>query len=323
MTPYQKRNIRRCLVYVVLILLVAALFILGYQGFAMVDYAMRPKEYRQRTVAHRYENLREEHPVVRPWLDSVQRAKALRDTTIRLADGNRSHALYLRNPRATGQVAVIVHGYTDSAIGILQIGMLYERMGYNILLPDLPAHGESDGEFIGMGWPDRLVVERWIAVADSMFSRQRPRIVVHGISMGAATTMNVSGDNPSQVNCYVEDCGYTSAWDEFAHELKEQFGLPPFPVLYAASLANKVRQGWTFGECSPLKQVAKCRRPMLFIHGDNDTYVPSAMVHPLYEAKTGVKELWIGRGSKHARSFDDHPGEYTKVVHSFVEKYNK
>ena len=66
-----------------------------------------------------------------------------------------------------------------------------------------------------------------------------------------------------------------------------------------------MKYGWSFGEASPLKQVAKCRKPMLFIHGDNDTYVPTAMVYPLYEAKPQPKQLWIAPGSKHALSYRD------------------
>lgn len=54
-------------------------------------------------------------------------------------------------------------------------------------------------------------------------------MAVHGISMGGATTMMVSGEEQQPfVKCFVEDCGYTSVWDEFSHELKSSFFLPPF-----------------------------------------------------------------------------------------------
>lgn len=311
----------------VAVLLLCAAVLLAFLGgsFYLLDYALQPEGYRDATARERLRDFRESHPIARAWTDSVVQTKALRDTTIVLANGLRSHALYLRNPRAKGRAAVVVHGYTDSAIGMLQIGMLYDRLGYSVLLPDLPAHGDSEGETIGMGWNDRLVVERWIGVADSLFrntAEGHARLVVHGISMGAATTMCVSGDNPPQVNCYVEDCGYTSVWDQFAKELRERFSLPAFPLLYMASGINKLLGGWSFGEASPLSQVAKCRKPMLFIHGDADTYVPTRMVFPLYEAKTGAKRLWIARGSAHARSFDDHPAEYSRRVKAFVEEYN-
>ena len=137
--------------------------------------------------------------------------------------------------------------------------------------------------------------------------------------MGAATTMGVAGERlPDYIRCFVEDCGYTSVWDEFACQLRGQFGLPPFPLMYTTSALCRLRYGWTFGEASPLEQVAKCRRPMLFIHGDKDTFVPTWMVYKLYEAKPQPKQLWIAPGSGHAQAYVDHPEEYTETVREFL-----
>ena len=115
--------------------------------------------------------------------------------------------------------------------------------------------------------------------------------------MGAATTMMVAGESQRPyVKCFVEDCGYTSVWDEFSNELKTSFGLPAFPLMHTASWLCDLKYGWNFREASALAQVAKCELPMLFIHGDADDYVPTWMVYPLYEAKPGEKELWLVPG---------------------------
>ena len=83
----------------------------------------------------------------------------------------------------------------------------------------------------------------------------------------------------------------------------------------------KLRYGWSLGEATPLRQVARCHKPMLFIHGDRDTFVPTAMVYRLFAAKPQPKRLWISQGSKHARSYADNPEEYTRKVASFVNEY--
>lgn len=201
----------------------------------------------------------------------------------------------------------------------------------NLLIPDLHGNGKSDGTAMQMGWKDRIDALQWINIADSLFSDStgKARIVVHGVSMGAATAMNVAGEIQNSgnsklsedVKCFVEDCGYTSVWDEFSYELKDMFGLPDFPLLYSASALCKLKYGWSFGEASPLTQVAKCRKPMLFIHGGNDTYVPTRMVYPLYEAKPAPKYLVVFHGSLHARSYCDHRREYERRVTQFVEHY--
>lgn len=307
-----------------LALLLLAVTVLAGGSFYMLDFALLPGEMHGRDVQGSYNTVLEENPELRPWLDSLMQHRALRDTTVLMRPGERHHALYARAPRPTGRVAVLVHGYKDSAVGMLHIAHIYALMGYNVLLPDLHAHGRSEGKAVEMGWNERHDVLRWLAVADSLFadSTGTTRQVVHGISMGAATVMDVSGEAvPPYVKCYVEDCGYTSVWDEFSHQLHDMFGLPEFPLLYTTSALCKARYGWSFGQASPLRQVSRCHRPMLFIHGDADTYVPYAMLRRLYDAKPQPKQLWTGRGSAHARSYQDHRAEYTQVVAGFVGKY--
>ena len=180
---------------------------------------------------------------------------------------------------------------------------------------------DAEGRAIRMGWLDRLDVLRWMEVADTLFGGNT-QMVVHGISMGAATTMMVAGESQRPyVKCFVEDCGYTSVWDEFSNELKTSFELPAFPLMHTASWLCDLKYGWNFREASALAQVAKCELPMLFIHGDADDYVPTRMVYPLYGAKPGDKELWVVPGASHANSYRDNREEYTRRVGEFVGRY--
>lgn len=312
-----KRIVRALLA---LVLLLAAAVAGG--SLYMLSYSLRPDATIAAKNAASYKYMYAEYPFLRPWVDSLERAGALRDTVIVGDEGERLHALYAAAPEPTDKTAVIVHGYTDNAVRMLMIGYLYNRdLGYNILLPDLYYHGESGGRAIRMGWKDRLDVLRWMEIANGIFGGDT-QMVVHGISMGAATTMMVSGEEQRPyVKCFVEDCGYTSVWDQFAKELKGQFGLPSFPLLNAASGLCEVKYGWNFREASALEQVKKCRLPMLFIHGDADDYVPTWMVYPLYEAKPGTKELWVVPGAAHALSYRDNREAYTRRVGEFVGKY--
>lgn len=292
-------------------------------SFYLVDYALVSAERERNSDLAQIEK---RFPELKSWLDSLQTVGALRDTFVVMpTTGKRAHALFVRSPRAEGRTAVLVHGYCDNAIRMLPIARIYNReLGANVLLPDLCAHGQSDGDAIQMGWKDRLDVLHWISLAPELFRTEADsmRLVVHGISMGAATTMCVSGEQtPQYVKCFVEDCGYTSVWDEFSNEISARFSLPDFPLMYTASWLVQVKYGWNFNEASPLKQVAKCQKPMLFIHGDNDTFVPTWMVYPLYEAKPQPKALWIAHGSKHADAYGDYKEEYTHRVLEFVEKY--
>ena len=305
---------------------VGFVLVLSILGSAyLINFALRPKVNKGRDYAGQLAVMKSRYTWIAPWVDSLNKAKAFHDTTIVAPDGDRHHAVYVAAPFKTAKTAVLVHGYTDCAMSMLHMGYLYNKvLGMNLFIPDLHASGKSEGKSIQMGWPGRLDVLRWIGIADSLFadSTGHARIVVHGISMGAATTMDVSGEQtPASVKCFVEDCGYTSVWDEFEYELADQFHLPAFPMLYTASALCKLKYGWSFGESSPLKQVAKCKKPMLFIHGGNDTYVPTRMVYPLYATKPAPKQLVVFRRSAHARSYLDHHDAYTRIVSQFVQRY--
>ena len=286
----------------------------------MLKYALTP--YRM-TDSDAIEHVKSECPWTAAWVDSIIATGALHDTTITRADGAAMRAHWLRADSPTDRVAVLLHGYKCQGLAMLKVGyMFHHQLGYNILMPDLAAHGKSDGDAIGMGWLNRLDVLQWMDVANELFrgDSTTTSMVVMGISMGAATTMCVAGEKQQPyVKAFIEDCGYTSAWDEFAGEARKQFGLPPFPLLYTASGLCKLLNGWSFGEASPLNQVKKCTLPMLFIHGDKDDFVPTWMVKPLYEAKPGVKQLWLTPGAEHDRSYNMYPEEYASRVKAFLE----
>lgn len=318
-----KKTTKRWVAAVATLILAAIVGVTTYGSFYLVDYALASKP---QSHSKNWGKAYAWYPELRPWLDSIRAERAWSDTFALMPDGTRAHAVLIRSTKANGRTAVVVHGYTNNSIDMLHIARIYNKeMHYNIVLPDLHGHGLTGGNDIQMGWKDRIDVLKWIEMAPKTFgiSADSMRLVVHGISMGAATTMCVSGEEtPQYVRCFVEDCGYTSAWDEFEHELRGRYSLPAFPLLYTASWLTKIKYGWSFKEASPLKQVAKCKKPMLFIHGDKDTFVPTSMVYPLYDAKPQPKELWIAPGSGHAFAYRDHRKEYIRKVEAFVNRYN-
>ncbi|NLZ72808.1 MAG: alpha/beta hydrolase [Bacteroidales bacterium] len=299
-----------------LIIVVIFLFI-GLLSCFFLNYALKP------TPKHfNFEYITKQYPHIHSWLDSLETNKALKDTFIFNENGVKLHAYYALANRPTANTALIVHGYRGNAISMFHIGYMYNKeFNYNIIVPDLQYHGESEGKCIQMGWNDRLDVLEWMDIAH-MLVKNEADFVLHGISMGAATIMMLSGeDMQSNVKCFVEDCGYTSVWDEFASEGKVRFNLPSFPILYTTSGLCNLLYGWNFKEASSLNAVRKCTLPMLFIHGDKDTFVPTEMVYKLYEAKPEPKELWIVPGAAHAVSYKNNPKEYTSRVGHFIKKY--
>ncbi len=236
-------------------------------------------------------------------------------------DGLKLHNYLLPN-NSTDKWIIAVHGYTSEGKLMAPYARKFYDMGYNVILPDLRGHGLSEGDYIGMGWDERFdIIDLIQYIVDD---NEDSQIVLFGVSMGASTVMNVSGEElPSNVKAIIEDCGYTSAWDEFSYQLKELFGLPAFPMMHTASLIGKIRAGYWLGEASAIDQVKNSKTPMLFIHGDSDTFVPSHMLDELYSATKVEKEKLIIAGAGHAKSKDVDPELYWSTIIDFINRYVK
>ena len=171
-----------------------------------------------------------------------------------------------------------------------------------------------------MGWDDRNDI---INLIDYILAEESDaEIVLFGVSMGAATVMMVSGEKlPSNVKAIIEDCGYTSAWEQFAYQLKTLFNLPEFPMMNIADIICKIRNGYFISDASAIKQVKKSVIPTLFIHGNCDSFVPFEMQEKLYDACKAEKEKVVIEGATHAQAAFVNPELYWLSIVNFLDKY--
>ena len=216
--------------------------------------------------------------------------------------------------------AIVVHGYGGSGKLMSDKSKYFYDMGYNVLIPDLRGHGKSEGDYIGMGWKDRLDIISWI----NFIIKENPNaeIVLHGTSMGAATVLMTSGENlPSNVKAIVADCAYTSAWDEFSYQLETYLKVPSSYILNVTDMVTKLKAGYSLKEASALESVKKATVPILFIHGDKDKFVPYSMMDKLYDATNSPKEKLTIEGGEHANSDLVSPFLYWLTVEDFLNQY--
>lgn len=215
------------------------------------------------------------------------------------------------------------HGYRSCGTGEFQcMAKFYHDKGWNVFLVDHQAAGMSEGKYIGFGYHEYRDCLQWLDFMNVHFGDDI-RIVLHGVSMGSATVMLMSGSGrlPANVKFVVADCGYTSAYDQFVHNAKGMH-VPAFPVVNAANLFNRLFSGFDFRDASPIDAVKKITVPIIFIHGGKDDFVPTHMVNELYNACTSEnKELLIVDGAAHAESYPTDSESYEALINSFAEKY--
>ena len=215
---------------------------------------------------------------------------------------------------------VVVHGFRDTPANILTYALEYIEKGYNIFYMDHRAHGDSEGKYIGMAYPEHYDLLGWLDI----ICKKDPEasIVLHGHSMGASTIMMASGEPqfPPNVVCAIADCGFSSINDEFTFNLKRMFHLPAFPFLYAANVISIIETRLNFNNGDVVSYVRRSHTPTLFIHGDQDIFVPTEMVYKLYNAATCEKQLYVAIGAAHVESCYIDPELYYSKVFDFIDK---
>ena len=242
------------------------------------------------------------------------------DEYITSFDNLKLHSYKILNETPSNKWAIVVHGYTSEGLKMSSYAKNFYNAGYNIIVPDLRAHGLSEGDYIGMGWDDRFDIISWINYV--LNENSNSEIVLFGVSMGASTVAMTSGEElPSNVKAIIADCGYTSVWDEFSYQLDSLFSLPEFPVMNISSLVTQIRAGYSLKEASAIEQVKKSKTPILYVHGDKDDFVPTYMVDELYNATSSPKEKLIIKGAGHALSSSIDPYNYWNTVFNFINKY--
>ena len=96
--------------------------------------------------------------------------------------------------------------------------------------------------------------------------------------------------------------------------------MPEFPLMYTANLFAIAKAGYSFKEASALNQVKNCKKPMLFIHGTADDFIPYEMMDILYQAKPGNnKEEITAPGAGHGEAMYLLGEEYWNDVFTFLE----
>lgn len=240
---------------------------------------------------------------------------------IKSFDGLRLYGALLEN--YSDKIVICVHGFTGSGKkDFASLAQAYYKNGYNVLLVDNRAHGQSEGKYVGFGVLDRLDLRNWVKYVINRFG-SNVQVFLHGISMGAATVLMASSIMPKNVRGIIADCGFTSVYEIFEYVLKRDYHLPKFPIIYLTNIMSKIRAGYGYKDVNTTAEIARSDIPILFIHGENDEFVPLWMTMKNYSHCKAYKELFIVRESEHAESHYIDKKGYERRILTFIKKISK
>ena len=259
-----------------------------------------------------YEGHRDE---VKPLIEGIRKVP-YEDVFIKSFDKLTLHArLY---DQKSNTVAILCHGYRgtpyrDFSGGATEI----LKLGYNVILIDERAHGQSQGHSITFGVREVDDVLKWVEYARSRFGKDI-KIVLVGISMGGATVLMCADKIEGDVKI-IADCPF-SAPSIMLKETIRSIKLPVnffYPIL---NLSAIMFAHTNMNKRSAYDSVNNTNHPILIIHGDSDQVVPHHISEDLYKKHQDKIQYELFPGANHGMSYLVDKPRYVKIIKDFLEK---
>ena len=237
--------------------------------------------------------------------------------TINSADGFELTGYHYTPENSNDKWAVIIHGYGHNHNHMNGFAEMYLTNGYNVLMVDQRAAGESEGEWLTMGAGESKDIALWTQKIAEL--NPNAKITLHGVSMGAATAMLAAANSQTtNVTSLVEDCGYTSVLNliDIAKGLIPQLADSEFVSMVSAAAESLT--GYPLTAAAPIDSIGKATVPSMFITGEADTVVPISNLESLYSASGAkVKEIFTVAGATHGLSALTDSVGYANTVFRF------
>ncbi len=218
-------------------------------------------------------------------------------------------------------IELMFHGYRGSAERDLSGGV--QRcfsLGRSVLLVDQRTSSKSEGKIISFGINESRDCLSWIDFIIEHYGKD-VKIILTGISMGAATVMMAAGKElPDNVIGVLADCGYSSPEAIIKKTIREM-KLPPALLYPFVKLGARIYGHFDLEETSPVEAMKRCRLPIIFIHGEDDDFVPCDMSREVYNTCQSPKVLLTVPGAGHGLGYIVDLEGYLKAVADFSTKY--
>ena len=224
--------------------------------------------------------------------------------------------LYLQDE--TAPVQIIFHGYRSCAFRDCCGGhALAWKMGFNTILVDQRASGESGGRAITFGIRERYDCLAWANYAAKHFGKDVP-IILSGLSMGAATVLSAAELNlPDNVTCIIADSPFDTP-ETIIRKVCRDEKLPDKLAFPFIALGARLFGGFSLRESSAMSAIKNAKIPILIIHGEDDRYVPCEMSRKLLQSCASPCTLFTVPGAGHGLSYMIDPEEYENRVYYFL-----
>ncbi len=244
------------------------------------------------------------------------------DFVLTAAEGFRLYGWFIAADRQPKGTIMYLHGVGDNKMSGLTLAKVFHDHGFNVVMYDSRAHGESEGKYCTFGYYEKYDVVKaveWTLEHERKNGTSTGKIGVFGTSMGAAIAIQAAGIEPRIEAVAAEGC-FTNLRTITVDYQKRLLRLPWH---FLRNIAIKRAEGmahFRHHDVSPLKAVSGVRSPILFIHGTADTHIKYQYSQKLFAAANQPKELFLVDFANHTDIHSVGKSEYEKKIIGFFER---
>jgi uncharacterized protein len=236
-----------------------------------------------------------------------------RSLTFESGSGVKLSAWFIPGVSGAG-AALLLHSIRSNKRAMLPRARFLRALGLSVLLVDLQAHGESEGERISFGYREAADVRASVEKLRELVPSER--IGVLGISLGAASLL-LSDTQPFLAAVVLESV-YPTIEAAVANRLQIHFGAAGAwlsPLLLAQF---GPRLGVAPAQLQPIERVSLLRCPVLVVHGTEDRHTTIEEARRLFAAVPPPKEFYPVAGAAHIDLHAYGGTEYERRVGEFL-----
>ena len=249
----------------------------------------------------------------------VKQENAAPDTivqTIKLVTANNLslEAWYIPVTNAKGSIALF-HGHGGKKSSMLPEAAYFRKMGYNTLLVDFRAHGNSQGNTCTIGYKEAEDVK---LAYDWLSTNGEKNIVLYGISLGGATITKAINDYPIKPARLILEMPFGTLTNAVEGRVK-MMGLPAEPISTLLTFWGGTMHGFWAFNLSPAIYAKKIACPVLLQWGKNDSRVTEEETNNLYGHISSPKKLVVYENSGHESLYKKEPQKWEAEVKLFLQ----
>lgn len=217
------------------------------------------------------------------------------------------------------ETVVYLHNIGSAAGEDFYYAPWYWEKGYNILMPDNRAHGESEGNCVSYGVYETEDVNQWLQLICEKYGDDS-QIIVHGDTLGAAAALMASANYPEQVAFTVAESPVANLYDAAAYMMKNQFSSIPFFLWIGDWYCNKA-YGFHLKDVNMCDAVQQSDTPLLILSGLEDTVVDPENAVAIQAASGADCQIFGIEDGTHGLLYAKHSDEIKQSIDRFIGEY--